>query len=542
MPDSPLHKSIVDEEALVEELDPEHGRRARPARPSGTMDSSPPRIRGEKRDRAPDERAVCAEPDASLSLVDLAIDSDLEQETNKAQGVTRQVDGCYCGSLSLDGRACGATAEDGCCSCPTPPCFDDDDDGVPPFCRDERCPLDHRNPCLNDNETCLRWGNVGLPFFDRHRKTFMEIAMVFTIFAMVVTTAGCFSLSTERSIVKLTYWIKAEARNYSLPDHGPILEEVYLGLSSALIYSCEPNAYGHAHSTGCAHSEMSFYKLGSFFDPRTHRCPADVVLCAKCDKVAVNLQVGAFLSCVSLIFALIGTINRRKRKADAPIQKLLGCIFDTWGALSLSFSLADFATKCYREALSMSSGHGMHYDTELGPGFWLYAFCAVAGFVRAAVHWLTPLPDQGAGACSWQLPSPELLTQFAGRHAREIGEMAYRMQVQMVDLSSATAENIAARASEIRAATTEISANVHSRAAELTTEIASSITTGTNQTIQTLATGTTNTITRIKEARPTSLSIDFDGFMSGALQLGRRGSDASEGRPSMGPRLSTSSI
>ena len=64
----------------------------------------------------------------------------------------------------------------------------EDDDGVPPCCRNALCPLDHRNKIFNDNEYIRRLGNVGYPFFDRHRITLFSIAAIVTIFAMILVS------------------------------------------------------------------------------------------------------------------------------------------------------------------------------------------------------------------------------------------------------------------------------------------------------------------------------------------------------------------
>ena len=44
------------------------------------------------------------------------------------------------------------------------------------------------------------------------------------------------------------------------------------------------------------------------------------------------VQVGALLGCVTLIFGLVGTINRMRFNADANVQKTLGMVADSYGA------------------------------------------------------------------------------------------------------------------------------------------------------------------------------------------------------------------
>ena len=74
-------------------------------------------------------------------------------------------------------------------------------------------------------------------------------------------------------------------------------------------------------------------------------------------------------------------MNRMRYSADAPVQKLLGCVTDTWGAGSLMFSLVGFGQTCFGDIEGMNdSKHS--YEIELGPGIMLYGVCAFAGAVR----------------------------------------------------------------------------------------------------------------------------------------------------------------
>ena len=48
-----------------------------------------------------------------------------------------------------------------------------------------------------------------------------------------------------------------------------------------------------------------------------------------------------------MIFAMIGAMNRMRFSSDAPQQKILGCVTDTFGAISLGAALLTFETACY---------------------------------------------------------------------------------------------------------------------------------------------------------------------------------------------------
>jgi hypothetical protein len=47
-----------------------------------------------------------------------------------------------------------------------------------------------------------------------------------------------------------------------------------------------------------------------------------------CRTVAYGTAFGAFTTCATLVFALIGTMNRMRFSSDANIQKALGMVTD----------------------------------------------------------------------------------------------------------------------------------------------------------------------------------------------------------------------
>lgn len=68
-----------------------------------------------------------------------------------------------------------------------------------------------------------------------------------------------------------------------------------------------------------------------------------------CRASMEGIQIGAFLGCVTLIFGLVGTVNRMRFSSDANVQKGLGLVTDTWGALALTYTVLNFAKQCYWE-------------------------------------------------------------------------------------------------------------------------------------------------------------------------------------------------
>ena len=280
------------------------------------------------------------------------------------------------------------------------PCWDEDDDGVPPFCRHADHTLhpswwmlcNHKHTLTNHNRCCWVIGNIGIRHFDRHRRVWMAFAMWSTLLAMLATTYGCFALSTDAATVKRTHWYFARGTNATSGAEF----DLYFGLRSAVIVES-------ARGAGEPARERSLH-FGSP-PPFAHATstsgnPLVDVSLARCRAAAVGNQFGALCSCAGLVFALIGTINRMRFNADANVQKTLGMVADSYGAISLMYTLVNFSARCNGpdEVGPVSASYA------LGPGWWCYMSCAIAGFVRAIMHWLTPVPGLGAGACTFELP------------------------------------------------------------------------------------------------------------------------------------------
>jgi len=153
------------------------------------------------------------------------------------------------------------------------------------------------------------------------------------------------------------------------------------------------------------------------------------VFCGNCRNVAVNNIPAAFFSCATLCFALYGCINRMKFISDCPVQKILGCITDTWGTISLASMLIEFNVNCVWTLPAHTQGYTLEYIR--GPGFYMYTFCMLSALVRAVLHWLTPLPSQGVG-CRMAIPSKdETVTALAALRKWEESARK-RLQLQIV--------------------------------------------------------------------------------------------------------------
>jgi hypothetical protein len=147
--------------------------------------------------------------------------------------------------------------------CPVLPCWDESDDGVPPFCQGEEpswwMVFNPKNRYTSDNLLCIMFGNVGFKYFDRERKTWMGIAMWSTLLGIAFTIAGCFAYSTEISIVKNTYWIYVSATNTTSGEDFLL----HLGLRS-LVYTSGPCTPFGCRETNYIFSESSFRLRGLY--------------------------------------------------------------------------------------------------------------------------------------------------------------------------------------------------------------------------------------------------------------------------------------
>lgn len=109
------------------------------------------------------------------------------------------------------------------------------------------------------------------------------------------TIAGCFALSTDMSIVKNTHWVYVEAKD----DNTMQKFLVYVGLQS-LVFVSEPCTV-----LKCERKSFPF---------TSEMWPNEFVAkgMLDCRDVAAGTAFGAFTTCATLLFALMGTQNRMK--------------------------------------------------------------------------------------------------------------------------------------------------------------------------------------------------------------------------------------
>ena len=138
----------------------------------------------------------------------------------------------------------------------------------------------------------------------------MGLAMWSTLFAMFVTAAGALSLSTDKDIVRSTYWVYVEATNSTERTR------YFLGLRSIV----------YIHQGDVRSERLDTDIIVGTLPGSQGKDPMRKALLDSCADSAHASALGALLSCVTLIFALIGTMNRMRFSSDANVQKALGLV------------------------------------------------------------------------------------------------------------------------------------------------------------------------------------------------------------------------
>ena len=229
--------------------------------------------------------------------------------------------------------------------------------------------FDPRNKWLNDNKYARIFGNIGFPFFDRERKAFLGVALAVTILSIVVTGFGCFALSSDPDTLRLTAWGVAQARYdhdfaNATQDIGQI---AYVGLRRFVIVACSSAHDNNWMSwSGCEDKTIWWENAECSSNQNSYYgFPCNAV--DTCREAAVNNQFGAFMTCATRIFAMIGCLTRIRRVQDTNFQKMIGCLPDTFGCITQAQSLMAFAAGCY-ESMPEKGKEGQRFKYIVGAG------------------------------------------------------------------------------------------------------------------------------------------------------------------------------
>ena len=289
---------------------------------------------------------------------------------------------------------------DGCdrCGCP------DEEMCCPGFWNDPGVPgifplswaFDPKNKWLNDNHVARIFGNFGFKFFDKERKAFMGTALAVTVFAIVITGFGCFALSGDDSIVRLTAWGIAHSR-HTASDGSEVGQISYIGLRKFVVYSClDASAGTDFYAWKECTYESRWWSHVECKSGADDYYGFDCDAAEECQETTAASQFGAFTTAATLIFAMIGCLTRIRKVADTNFQKFIGCIPDTIGVITQTQALVAFASGCY-DTMPTRAADGSRIHYVVGAGYWAYVFCVAAALVRVTMHYLTPVPGGGAG-------------------------------------------------------------------------------------------------------------------------------------------------
>mmetsp|Transcript_12583 Transcript_12583/g.15616 ORF Transcript_12583/g.15616 Transcript_12583/m.15616 type:complete len:348 (+) Transcript_12583:319-1362(+) len=265
------------------------------------------------------------------------------------------------------------------------------DNGIPP-CWPFSWVFDPKNPYLNDNDCAHKFGHCGLRCADKNRKPLMGTALALTALAIIITGFGCFALSTDPQILRLTAWGISYHRNVTT-ETGTV---IYLGLRRFVVRECdEAPTNSFFDLAECRTTKAVFWddldcnEDGSGF---AFGYPCNEVNI--CKQQAVANQFGAFVTAATLLLALNGCLTRIRRVADTNLQKFLGTIPDAFGVISLGAAMLNFGLGCYNEqAETGDRGQALFYLA--GPGYIAYSVCWVVAVTRTIMHSLVPVPGKG---------------------------------------------------------------------------------------------------------------------------------------------------
>ncbi|GMI14989.1 hypothetical protein TrVE_jg10970 [Triparma verrucosa] len=366
-----------------------------------------------------------------------------------------------------------------CCSCCV--CFRDPKDrdaGIPQIClKYDSCPFNPNNHFLAKSRLALMFSNIGYKFFDKYRRVFQGLAFVWTLVGFFVTCIACLALINDTIILRTVHWASGATFEGILPPKGFNYSAIFIGLRGYNFVSCKntsaPILKGYAVTYDSSNNEIKepkwelstdVYGTGSDFDCFSEVYPwdyntmdegLDQEWAGKCAYSCAATIFTALSSCGPMIFAMIGALNRMNKHSDAPQQKMLGCITDTIGAVTLCLALLSFERGCFDdmgrenvdfEYVKNDVSVPEHFDRiwwGRGSAYWVFwIFCFSGACLRALVHWLTPCPGLGIGFMTWRLPTGEdIQTQLVGR-ARAAKEKTKRAGRKVKDKARAVKQSV----------------------------------------------------------------------------------------------------
>ena len=310
------------------------------------------------------------------------------------------------------------------------PCCDEENDGIPKLCLTSKyCPFHPLQPWFAQSTFARMFGNIGLPHFDKKRRKWMGFAFGWTVVSFLFTVYGCLAVFNSYDLIRVSYWASGVSYSGIMPVKGEDFSAVYLGLSGYVFTVCNATTnitFGvddfAKERPELSRNVVDDYECYENYQHSWGEKGIDQDWSGTCQKACKDTLSTAIMSCIPMIFAMFGAINRMRFVSDCPQQKILGCITDSFGAFSLAVALLNYEYNCYEsmDRYDVTIQVDELYDFEFkrmywwrGGGYWSYwFFCFSGGVVRAMIHWVTPCPGQGVSGLSglglrmhsWKLP------------------------------------------------------------------------------------------------------------------------------------------
>jgi len=237
--------------------------------------------------------------------------------------------------------------------------------------------------------------------------SFEALGLTVTVASLLITGFGFFSVTTNVDLLRWTCWTRASVRYDA--DGGYVF---FMGLRAVVTKVCHKTSSTWSYkwddctsdvklwsdfSAGCSDVNSSTVaEYGEFETDVAKINPGAFFGCDyvnTCRDTAQSNQFGAFMTFVTLIFAIIGCMTRIKRVADSNIQKVIGCIPDTLGVFTLLSALVSFRSGCFPDTKDVAADGEQIVEWLPGLGYGAYWFCWVAQLIRVMIHFGTPVAD-----------------------------------------------------------------------------------------------------------------------------------------------------
>lgn len=283
--------------------------------------------------------------------------------------------------------------------------------------------FDPQNRLLNDNRRMRIFGAVGTRWADAHRKQLMGLALMLTVVSIPVAVLGCFGAgSNDETVVSHANWAYAWVMyNRTTSGVGCTGVSAEIGLRSIVFETClwdDCEEGADAWKQDMSHCAVERQN----WDRAARLCDGDDGAVGIFDCAAINgchrsasgggewsqwvgsQQQNAYVTCFTLVFALMGCLTRIRWRQDSNFQKLIGCLPDTLTAVTGVAGLNGFVTDCYGRFDGSTYG-GRDVNFSLGVGYKAFWCCWAAQVGRALIHWIVPVPGGGGGMCTFREPA-----------------------------------------------------------------------------------------------------------------------------------------